>query len=189
MLIAKVPRYMRDGNLMLRPMRIWDGPFLAGRLMRNDILRSCGIQSRPEISWFTLYRYLRRLFFVSYCIEYSSEIVGFSGLYNLRADKSAEMSLMIFNDSRRRTGLGTKALRLLSRGFASSPFVERILVSVRTENSAALAFWAKLGFKEIRRSEDTSELELSLTMFRPATTHSAPDNQVSVGDCVRQTGT
>jgi ribosomal protein S18 acetylase RimI-like enzyme len=168
MLIARVPRQIRQGDLTLRPLRIWDGPFLARMVRQDDILWSCGARGCPEIPWFTLYRRLRTLFFLSYCIEYSSEKVGLAGFYHLRADKSAEMSLVIFKDSFRRKGLGTKVFRLLSGALGNCPFLERVLVSVRTENSAAQAFWTKLGFEEVRRGKDTLELELSLGRSGPA---------------------
>ncbi|MDA8433257.1 MAG: GNAT family N-acetyltransferase [Nitrospiraceae bacterium] len=162
MVIAKIPTRLRKGDLALRPLRIWDGPFLARMMSQEDILRSCGTEGRPGTSWFALYRRLRSFFFLSYCIEYASEKVGLAGLYNLQPDKSAEMSLVISKASCRRIGLGTKVFRLLADGLEGAPFLERVVVSVRTDNVAAQSFWTKLGFHEVRCLRDTRQMTLPL---------------------------
>jgi RimJ/RimL family protein N-acetyltransferase len=162
MLIAKVPRSLQEGDITLRQLRIWDGPFLYRALMKDDILSSCGLRRPVEIWWwFSLYRRLTAMFFLAYRIEYASEAIGFIGLYNLRSDKSAEMSLMIFEASRRRMGLGTTAFRLLSAALEGNHLVNRWVVSVRKDNTPAYAFWRKLGFGEIWQDEETVRMALS----------------------------
>jgi ribosomal protein S18 acetylase RimI-like enzyme len=174
MVIARVPRRIRQGKLTLRPLRLWDGPFLARMLRQDDILRTCGAKRRPDISWFSLYLRLRSLFFLSYCVEYSSERIGLAGLYDIGAEKSARMSLVIFTESRRRRGLGTKVFRLLVAALRDRPFLEKILVSVGPGNDAAEAFWKKLGFEEIGRGEETLELSLSLGKSAPEAAKDGP---------------
>jgi RimJ/RimL family protein N-acetyltransferase len=188
MLIAKVQRYIREGDLLLRPLRITDGPFLSQMLMRDDVLRSCGIQKRPQISWFSLYRRLKALFSLCYCIEYSSERVGLAGFCRLRPDKSAEMSLIIFRDSHRRMGLGTKAFGMFSAALGDLPFIEKLLVSVRMENVAARAFWTKLGFEEIQRNENTLEFALSLTASPCTAADASPGDSGIDRDYLLQSG-
>ena len=162
MLISRVPRRIRNDKLVLRPLRIWDGPFIARMMEQEDILGSCGMERRTGTPWFTRYRRLRSFFFLAYCIEYASEKVGLAGFYNLQPDRSAEMSLVISEASRRRMGIGTKVFGLLSSGLKGSSFLEKILVSVRADNFAALSFWTKLGFEETRRRPDVRQMELSL---------------------------
>jgi len=161
MLIAKVPRTIHKGDLTLRPLRIWDGPFLSRMLMKDDILRYCGLSRPLEIPWFSFYRQLKAMFPLAYRIEYESEAMGFIGLCNLRPDQSAEMSLMIFKSSCRRMGLGTTAFRLLSAALEGNHLVRRWVVSVRRDNAPAYAFWRKLGFEEVWRDGETVRMTLS----------------------------
>jgi ribosomal protein S18 acetylase RimI-like enzyme len=167
MLIAKVPRYIREGDLLLRPLRIWDGPFLGRMLNRGDILAACGLSRPFETSWFSLYRRLKAIFPLVYRIEYASDTIGFIGLYNLRTDKTAEMSLMIFEASRRRTGFGTAAFRLLSSVLEKNRLVKKWVVSVRRDNAPASAFWTKLGFEEVWQDAEIIKMALSAGMKRP----------------------
>ncbi|MGE5299711.1 MAG: GNAT family N-acetyltransferase [Acidobacteriota bacterium] len=156
-----MPRLIQEGDLTLRPLRIWDGPFLSRMLMREDILRSCGLRRPIEIPWFSLYRWLKAMFPIAYRIEYASEAIGFVGLCNLRHDQSAEMSLMIFKSSCRRIGLGTAAFRLLSAALEGNHLVKRWVVSVRRDNAAAYAFWRKLGFEDVWQDGETVRMTLS----------------------------
>ena len=161
MLIAKVPRTIHKGDLTLRPLRVWDGPFLSRMLMKDDILRSCGLSRPLEMPWFSFYRRLKAMFPLAYRIEYASEAIGFIGLCNLRPDQSAEMSLMIFKYSCRRMGLGTTAFRLLSAALEGNHLVRRWVVSVRRDNAPAYAFWRKLGFEEVWQDGETVSMALS----------------------------
>ncbi len=161
MLIAKVPRLLNDGDLTLRPLRIWDGSSLRRALMKDDILASCGLKGPLAISWFSLYRQLKAMFPLAYLIEYVSGTIGFIGICNLRPDNSAEVSLVIFDVSCRRRGLGTNAFRMLSSALESSHLVRKWLVSVSKGNSPAHAFWTKLGFEEVCQEKETVRMVLS----------------------------
>ncbi len=153
MLIAKVPRLLQEGDLMLRPLRIWDGPSISRALMSDDLLGCCGLKKPLDIPWPFFYRRLKRMYPLAYCIEHASETVGFIGLYNLRPDKSAEMSLMIFSLQRRRAGLGTTAFRLLTSALEQRRLVRRWFVSVMRDNVHAYSFWKKLGFEELQHGD------------------------------------
>jgi ribosomal protein S18 acetylase RimI-like enzyme len=161
MIIARLPRLIARGDLVLRPLRLRDGPFLSAMLKRADILSTCGVRRAPGVSWLSLYARLRSLFFLSYCIEYSSERIGLAGVYDLRADGSVEMALAIFPEARRRMGLGTRAFRMLSSVLEEKRIVRSWIVSVRKDNSAALGFWTKLGFEESSQSKETIRMTLS----------------------------
>jgi len=159
--IVRVPRYMRDGDLRLRPLRISDGPYIAKMLAKEDILRACGVSQPAHISWVSLYMRLRSLFLVCYCIEYSSEKIGLAGLYNACADGSAEMALMIFKDARRRMGNGTTVFRMFSTALERRRLVRKWFVSVRRDNVPAYEFWTKLGFEEVSQDEGTIKMTLA----------------------------
>ncbi len=154
MVIAKAPRLLQEGRLTLRPLRIWDGPSISRALMSEDLLKCCGLTRPLDITWPFFYRRLRAMYPLAYCIECASETVGFIGLYNIRPDKSAEMSLMVFSLLHRRAGLGTTAFRLLTSALERNRLVTRWVVSVLKDNIPAYSFWKKLGFEEVQHADD-----------------------------------
>ena len=160
MLIAKTPRYLEGGGLRLRPLRITDGPALAKMLGQEDILRSSGKDGPLKMPWFRLYFFLKKTFFFHYCIEDDSKTIGFTGLFSLLPDRSAEMALVIFDASARRRGHGTTAFRLLATALQSHPFIENLTVSVRRDNLGSLAFWNALGFEDIGGDKDVQRLTM-----------------------------
>jgi len=148
MLIAGTRRYMNREGLRLRPLRLTDGPAVARMLTTKDILKASGKEGPLEISWFRLFFLLRKIFVISYCIEYNSKRIGLIGLFDLLSDRSAELALVIADPSARRRGHGTSAFNLLAGALENHPFIENLTVSVMRENLDALAFWRRLGFKE-----------------------------------------
>ena len=85
----------------------------------------------------------------SYFIESDSRRIGFIGLYYLRPGKSAEMTLMIFDNNNRRMGYGTKAFTIFIYTLKRYSLIEEIIVKVKTGNHASISFWTKLGFEEL----------------------------------------
>ena len=141
-----IPRYMEDGNIKLRPLRIADCPLIGNRLRNRDNFTANGLSGPILQSWFSVWWWLKRRYALLRCIEINSECIGFIGLYNLNTDKSAEMTLVIFDDKNRRAGYGTKAFNLFAQ--VIKKYFLKIIVRVRTDNYASIAFWSKLGFEE-----------------------------------------
>ena len=148
MLFLRIPGYMEDGNLRLRPLRMSDSPFILRGLNDGAILKASGL-SRPVVSsWFFAWWWMKKTFTPSYFIECDSKPIGFIGLYNLIPGKSAEMSLVIFDDNFRRMGYGTRAFNICAQGMKRHSVVKEIIVKVKADNHGALSFWKKLGFVE-----------------------------------------
>ncbi|TSA12804.1 MAG: N-acetyltransferase [Deltaproteobacteria bacterium] len=148
MLFLKIPGYMEDGNLRLRPLRMSDGPFILRGLNDGAILKASGL-SRPIVSpWFFAWWWIKKTFMPAYCIECASGRIGFISLYNLILGKSAEMTLVIFDRNNRRMGYGTRAFKLCAQGMQRHSVVKEIFVKVKADNHSALSFWRKLGFVE-----------------------------------------
>lgn len=146
MLLARMPRYMREDDLRVRPLRISDAGPLGGWLQENGIFGPApgpAPLARLLTWWWT-----RRRFTVSFCIEAASRPVGFIGFYAMRLGDSAEITLVIFDRTMRRRGYGSRAFRLVERNLRRHSVVKRIRARVRPDDRAALAFWRGLGFDD-----------------------------------------
>lgn len=160
MLIATIPRYIKNESLRLRPLRITDGPFIARSLRDDDIVRAS--ERPPDMPWFPLYLRIKHLFSCSYCIEHDSKRLGLIGIFDLLPEGYVEMSLTIFEAAARGKGFGTMAFRLLGGVLAKHPFIEHVTVSVRRENLSALKFWTGLGFSEFESYPDIRRLSIDI---------------------------
>jgi RimJ/RimL family protein N-acetyltransferase len=147
MIYFVLPRSLHDSNLRLRPLRIADGRFIAAGLADEAILRACGMPNPPVASWFSLIWWIKRTYPLAFCIELDGRRIGFLGLYRLHPGNSALMSLAIFDETSRNCGYGTRALELFVRHLQKCRLVERLAVDVMQE-SPALSFWMKSGFRE-----------------------------------------
>jgi len=88
--------------------------------------------------------------------------LGFVALYNLRLGKSAEITLMIFENRLRRHGYGTMAFKLLAQNLKRHDVVKVISARVEADNHIALSFWRSLGFQEVSSSEGIINMSLDL---------------------------
>ena len=149
MLITSLPRYIKQRDLTLRHLRISDGPSLSETLMQEDILESSGVCRPRRTPWIFFFWWLRKTFFIAYCIERKSQTIGFIGLSNFTPGESAEISLVLFDPVSRRRGYGTRSFKLLSRNSFTTAFANTFIVKVRKDNESALSFWASLGFVTI----------------------------------------
>ncbi len=148
MFCTKIPRLIEDGRIMLRPLRLSDGPFLSNGLRDEDILKAKGLNKPVSPSWFFIWWWFRKTYICPFCIELNSMPIGFIGLYNVRLGKSAEISLVIFDKTLRRQGYGTRAFKLFAKSLQRHSVVEKILIKIKADNHIALSFWRKLGFVE-----------------------------------------
>jgi len=174
-IITSLPRYINDGDIILRPVRISDKPSISKILERNDILKSSGVTRLRTTPWFLLYRWLRRTFFAAYCIERNARTIGFIGIYNLVPDKSAEISLAIFDPADRMKRTGSRAFQVFCKSYFSSAPGNTLIARVRNDNEVARSFWARLGFVTTGRDGDVLVMELPCTTSAAST----PKNQQS----------
>ena len=152
----RIPRYMDDGMVRLRPLRISDIQFIRTELRDKDFLRVIGLTTSVSGSSLSLWWWLRKTFILRYAIEADSRLIGFMGLYHLVPGQSTELTLVIPDDKRRRLGYGTRAFSLLAQNIERYSSVEKLIVKVKPDNEAARSFWSKLGFE---KKDDQSSLQ------------------------------
>jgi RimJ/RimL family protein N-acetyltransferase len=148
MFCTRIPRFIEDGDIRLRPLRIIDANFLLKRFKNEGILFNSFRHKTPVPVLLSFWWWIKKTFIPAYCIECDSRQIGFIGLYNLIPGKSAEMSLVIFDKNNRRMGYGTRAFNICVKGMQRHFVVKEIIVRVKTDNYGALSFWKKLGFVE-----------------------------------------
>lgn len=147
MLIGFSSKSITEGNLTLRHLSLSDGPLISKLLRHKDVLESSGIKTSRSAPWILFYWWLRRTFFSAYCIEHELQTIGFIGLYNLKPDASAEISLVFFDSACRRKGYGTRSFQMLSRNSHIAEAVNTFIVRVRKKNESSRSFWNGLGFE------------------------------------------
>lgn len=146
MFFFRMPRYMSDGELLLRPLRMANCRLVIEALNDLPAPKASGLNKLVTRSGFFAWWLMKKSFIVAYCIEYNSKPVGFIGLYDIIPGKSAEVSLLIYDDSRR-MGYGTRAFRILDRELNRSRLVEKLTIKVKADNFASISFWKSLGFE------------------------------------------
>ena len=153
---------MKDDNLRLRPLRIFDAPSISNRLRDEGILKMEGMRRPGYLSWFFAWWWIKKTYTSSFCIELASRPIGFIGLYDMRLGKSAGITLVIFDSAFRRHGYGTRAFKLLLQNLQRHSVAKKIFVEVRRDNHIALSFWRSLGFAEVSSLEGIINMSLDL---------------------------
>jgi hypothetical protein len=184
-LLLRVPGCMEDGSISLRRLKIFDGCLISNVFKNGDILRPGGLVEPILKSRISLWWWLKKTYVLPYCIEARSELIGFIGLYDLRLDRSAEISIAIFDKKNRHLGYGTKAFRLLTQNLKR--YITEIRARVKEDNYAAILFWSKLGFKELGNLGDTKMMSMDLTGDRERHMDK-PSLMVSTPTCIRTGG-
>src|SRR4030042_2584598 len=138
--IFKFLRYMMDDNLRLRPLSIFGGHFISSELKDEAVLQATGLSKPLCLSWFSIWWWIKKTYSYSFCIELDSRPIGFIGLYNLALGKSADISLVIFDETFRRQGYGTRSFKLFAQILRRHSVLEKIFVRVKTDNHRALSF-------------------------------------------------
>lgn len=165
MLYAKIPRYMKDNDLRLRPLRIFDGPFIGEGLRDEVVLKANGLSSPISSSWWAVWWWIKRTFVITYCIECDSRRIGFVGLYDLRLGELAEISIVIFDKNVRRVGYGSRAFTMLSQNLRKYSVVEKVVARVKTDNNISISFLQKLGFKEMNAADGITIMFIDLNGY------------------------
>ena len=161
-LYIKVTRSMKEDNLKLRPLRIFDGDFIHKGFKDEIGLKANGLNRLTDSSWFSVWWWIKKTYSYSFCIEKDSIPIGFIGLYNPAPGKSADISLVIFDETFRRQGYGTRSFKLFVQILRRHSALEKIFVRVKTDNHKALSFWKKLGFSETSISNDLINMSMDL---------------------------
>ncbi|HAM50700.1 MAG TPA: hypothetical protein DCP92_08425 [Nitrospiraceae bacterium] len=162
MLFLKIPRYMEDGNLRLRLLRMSDGPFILRGLNDGAILKANGLSRPIASSWFFVWWWMKKTFIPAYCIEYDSQPIGFIGLYNLIPGNSAEVSLVIFDRNNRRRGYGTRAFQILAQTLRRCHLIEKITLKIQGDNRGSISFWTGLGFEDVHIPDGLRVMSMDL---------------------------
>jgi len=147
---VKIPRYMKDGNLRLRPLRILDGPFISNGLKDGTVWTANGADRLLDSSWFSIWWLIKKAHDCPFCIELDSRPIGFIGLYDLTPGETVHISLVVFDRTLRGKGYGTRAFCLLAWNLQKYAVVKRIMAMVKRYNHPALSFWKKVGFSQIK---------------------------------------
>jgi RimJ/RimL family protein N-acetyltransferase len=150
MVFVRIPGRVKDGNIRLRPLRIFDGPFLRRAFRQSDVFVPNGLNEPVEGSWFDVWWCLRKAFVFSYCIEIDSCLSGFVGLCDLLPGKHAEISLTLFDRRMRGQGYGRRVLAMLERSLDLSSLVDTVVARVKEDNQGAVRFWERAGFGIVR---------------------------------------
>lgn len=147
MLCFRIPRYMDDGLVRLRPLRISDIPSMYNKLQDRDILKAIGLTRPSTASWLHLWWWLRKTLILRYALEADSRLMGFMGLHHLMPGISAELTLVIADKKSRGLGHGTRAFTLLAQNLRRYSSTQQLIVKVKPDNKAACSFWSKLDFE------------------------------------------
>lgn len=163
--VVRIPYTLTSGDILLRRCRFSDFPFLRDGLKNQGIFTSRELHKTVFFLWLSVWWWIKITFAVIYCIEFSSQRVGFIGLYNLELGRSSEITLVIFRREHRRCGYGSKAFTLLVGYLKNHDILDKIIVKTEMTNLVALTFWQKLGFKEDKVSHDIATMHLDLDDF------------------------
>ncbi len=162
MFYARFPRSMKDRDLRLRPLRIFDGPFMSRMLREEAILRANGSSNPISSWWWVVWWWMRRSFVLAYCVECDSRRIGFVGLHDLRLGEVVEASMVLFDKDLRGIGYGSRVAALLLESLKRYSIAERVIARVKADNYISLSFVRKLGFVETTTSDDIVTLSLDL---------------------------
>jgi RimJ/RimL family protein N-acetyltransferase len=157
---------MKDDNLRLRPLRIFDGHFIHKALKDEIGLKANGLSRLTDSSWFSVWWWIKKTYSYAFCIELDSRPIGFIGLYKLILGKSANISLVIFDETFRRQGYGTRSFKLFAQSLRRHSVMKKIFITVRTDNHRALSFWKKLGFSETSVLNDRINMSMDLNSYK-----------------------
>jgi ribosomal protein S18 acetylase RimI-like enzyme len=156
MFVCRMPGIMTDGAVKLMPLKIYNVRLLLSGLNRQDILKANAVSSLTACP-VSLWWWIKKTFDLSRIIEHDGAVIGFIGLYDLRVNTSAKMSLVIFDREQRNRGYGSRAFHILTGQIMTSLHLQKIFVEVEKDNISGLAFWRRCGFHECKE-EMTMEL-------------------------------
>ena len=140
-----ITRTLKEKDITLRPVRIFDAFFLHYGFASRDFFAANGLNKPIAASWFSTWWWTRRTFVFAYCILVNEKRAGFLGMHTLRPGESAELSLSIFEEEMRRKEYGSRSFHLFVRNIEKHSLIKMLLVRVRKDNFMALSFWKKLG--------------------------------------------
>ena len=126
--VARIPYTLTRGDIHLRRCRFSDFPFLRDGLKIQGIFPSHELHKTVFFLWLSVWWWIKTTFTVIYCIEFSSQQVGFIGLYNLELGGSSEITLVIFRREHRRCGYGSRAFALLAGYLKNHDILDKIIV-------------------------------------------------------------
>jgi RimJ/RimL family protein N-acetyltransferase len=179
-LYARLPRSMNDNDLRLRPLRVFDSPFMSNGLRDEAILKANGLSEPISSSWLFVWWWIKRTFLITYCIECDSRRIGFVGLHDLRLGESTEISMMLFDSNIRGLGYGSRVFTLLAQNLKKYSIARKVIAQVTINNCISLSFVRKLGFVEEGICDNivTLSLHLKSLPFREGKPSATPQFEV-----------
>ncbi len=157
-----------SGEMTLKPAGFSDAPFFGEILRDAGILKTSGTKKPIAQSTLLLWWWLKKTYIRLYRIDVASTRIGFIGLCSPMPDESAEITLVIFQERHRRVGYGTMSFSMFMWNLQRYSFVKRLIARVTTDNHAALSFWTKLGFSEVRVNDNVAVMSMDLKSGRGA---------------------
>jgi RimJ/RimL family protein N-acetyltransferase len=162
MFYTRIPRHIEYAEIGLRQLRFSDIPFVFDGLRDKEILATNGLSKQTSLSWLSVWWWIKKTFPLIYCIKCDTRRIGFIALYNLKLGESAEMTLVILDKKMRRLGYGSKVFITFANYLKVHYIVKKIVVRIKTDNLISIAFWQKLGFRELNVVNDILILHINL---------------------------
>ena len=160
-----IHRPLAEDNIRLRPVRIFDAPFIHSGFVHDDFLAANGLTRPITSSWYLLWWWIKKRYLFSYCILINGKRAGFLGLHSMQPCSTAEISLVLFEKGMRRKGYGRRAFNLFVHDLAKHKSVRKIVVRIAKDNFIYLPFCKKLGFEKIHGRDGARTLIYSRNVF------------------------
>jgi RimJ/RimL family protein N-acetyltransferase len=164
--ILSIERFpvLKGNSVSLRPCRARDFACLRKQLEEA----ASSIPEAGEKTFRSLPSFIKWLlltFQVIYLIEAEKTVLGFAGLYNMKAGKSLNLSIVLFNPDNRGKGHGTDVLGLLLPYLQEKGLVEEVVAEVTSANTLSLSFFEKARFEITGHKDDRIVLSKKLSSF------------------------
>ncbi len=147
--IKYLPRRLEEDGVSL----VIPGPF--GILKLCQMMRDMDGELRQRLGLNRSFGILWAFFMVSkifkwvYLIKKEEKAVGMLGAYQWEPGISSVLSMVIWHNTERGQGTGSKALKLALKEFSKRGLCKEFFVEVSRDNLRGMRFWKRQGFREI----------------------------------------
>lgn len=163
---ARFERRIENCGFVVRIYRFKDLPVLYSLFNSEIFLKANGVGHTAFSSLLSFCKWIIAAFRTVYVIEveenHRRRVVGFAGLYDVKAGESLWMSLAIFNPDDRRHGYGQRAVKSILNSLQKNCAVKKVCVEILKTNLPSLCFFEKAGFQVYGQNRDSFLLEMNL---------------------------